>query len=403
MSDHLALNLQGAGRKLQSSVCETLADFDSLECQWRDLERRIGDSLLPFQTFAWNRAWWTVFAKTTLARRDELKILCFHDDGRLVAVYPLFQTSIGPVGWKPMRYIRPFGADPNLTEIRIPLAVPEYLPAVLARALDFLKASAAAVVVLHLIGPLNRVLSATEGHENLQADRTRVLSNYVLPLAGDWDSFRSGLKRNIKESLRRCYNSLAREGHGYDLLVYDDATEIKARLPIFYRLHAQRAAAESLSVRHPDYFASPYHRAFMESVIDRMSATSTSGAHLFCLRIDNEIVAMRIGFRCGSSMYFYYSGYNPDYARFSVMTTLLAEAFRWCITAGVANANLSVGTDVSKTRWGPKVETYLETHLVRGNMAGLLAERLVRIARRPRWNVLRHPFTRNAESSTQSK
>lgn len=35
------------------------------------------------------------------------------------------------------------------------------------------------------------------------------------------------------------------------------------------------------------------------------------------------------------------------------MTTLLAEILKWSFENGVAVANLSTGTDVSKTRWRP--------------------------------------------------
>src|SRR5207237_10573508 len=37
-------------------------------------------------------------------------------------------------------------------------------------------------------------------------------SAYVLALAPSWPQLKQGLKRNIKESLRKCYNSLKRDG-----------------------------------------------------------------------------------------------------------------------------------------------------------------------------------------------
>ena len=66
------------------------------------------------------------------------------------------------------------------------------------------------------------------------------------------------------------------------------------------------------------------------------------------------MVATRVGFVVGDSLYLYYSGYDPAWARFGVMTTTLAEAIKYAIGRGMATVNLSPGTDVSKTRWGPR-------------------------------------------------
>jgi Acetyltransferase (GNAT) domain len=70
------------------------------------------------------------------------------------------------------------------------------------------------------------------------------------------------------------------------------------------------------------------------------------------------VVATRIGFVFGKELYFYYSGYHPDWGKYSIMTTLIAEAIKWAILNWLEIVNLSTGTDVSKTRWSPKKVTY---------------------------------------------
>jgi hypothetical protein len=66
-------------------------------------------------------------------------------------------------------------------------------------------------------------------------------------------------------------------------------------------------------------------------------------------------VAARIGFVIGDSLYLYYSGFDPAWGKYSVMTTTVAEAIKYAIDQGLATVNLSPGTDVSKTRWGARV------------------------------------------------
>ena len=313
-----------------------------------------------------------------------MRILSFRVDNKLVAIYPLFETSFGIGPFHPVGYIRPFGADPNLTEIRGPLALPEYLPMVLRWTVKFLMKQARLKSTLHIIGPTAAVRAAEECFGDAKAGIHREVTNYVLPLYGDWEKFRTGLKRNIKESLRRCYNSLKRDGLEHDLQVFTETTAILQNLPQFYFLHAKRAALKSTSVSHPDYFLEPRHRDFMKAVIEALNreADGSCGAHLFCLRINGEMVAMRLAFRCKKEMYFYYSGYDPQYSQYSVMTTLLAESLKWCIEKGLQSANLSVGTDVSKTRWGPQDIAYLETHFVHASLRGRISRVLLELKQR---------------------
>lgn len=74
---------------------------------------------------------------------------------------------------------------------------------------------------------------------------------------------------------------------------------------------------------------------------------------MFELRVAGEVVASRVGFATGEAIYLYYSGYDPQWGRYGVMTTTLAEIVCYAIGCGLASLNLSTGDDVSKTRWRP--------------------------------------------------
>ena len=52
----------------------------------------------------------------------------------------------------------------------------------------------------------------------------------ILTLPSTWEAFRSGLKRNVKESLRHGYNSLKREGFEPCLGVAETAAVVRAAL-----------------------------------------------------------------------------------------------------------------------------------------------------------------------------
>jgi len=189
---------------------------------------------------------------------------------------------------------------------------------------------------------------AAEGQFKLQPP----LQSYVLDLPQTWDEFRGGLKRNIRESLRHCYNSLKRDGHAFELQVINDAAHVHAALDRFLALHARRADMRNTSV-HPNRFASEVSQLFLYDVCTQLAKRGV--LRIFQLKIGGDVVAMRIGFVVADSLYLYYSGYDPAWAKYSVMTTTVAEAIKYAIAHGLKTVNLSPGADVSKTRWGPRV------------------------------------------------
>jgi CelD/BcsL family acetyltransferase involved in cellulose biosynthesis len=92
-------------------------------------------------------------------------------------------------------------------------------------------------------------------------------------------------------------------------------------------------------------------------------------------------VAARIGFVVGNSLYLYYSGFDPAWGKYGVMTTALAESIKHAIAEGLATVNLSTGTDVSKTRWGPRTVSFGEAVQVARSLKSQLAYSVYQHAR----------------------
>ena len=365
---------------MRVTFARNLKELDALSGAWQRLASQI-DNVLPFQTFAWTRAWWQVFQVSNLIRRDELMVTAYWEDDLLVAVIPRMITQYRFVGINIYHYIRPVGADPNLTELRVPLMSPYFQEQVvehwLATVENFRDPHGLHKIIVPSQPPqapepdmfeqsiMDSMLMVTSNNRQLALLHTREISNFVVETAENWDAFRKGLKRNIKESLRHCYNSLAKDKLTAELLVVSAPADIRAKLDAFCAMHGERAKLQS-SVAHPDYFAKPQHRRFLNLLADQAEGV---GMHLFCLQVGGQTVAMRLGFVINTELYMYYSGYRQDHAKYSVMTTLVSEMIAWAHVQGVARINFSIGKDVSKTRWGPQEILYVEQHFVRDTVA----------------------------------
>jgi CelD/BcsL family acetyltransferase involved in cellulose biosynthesis len=320
----------------------------SLDADWRKLE-----GCHPFQSPEWSCAWWEHMRDASLRIRDELYACAVRDgSGRLVAVAPLMRTlrpGVGPA----VRIVQFLGADVNLTELRAIAARREDEPGAIRAVLDDLRARSSdwdwlLWGAVRADGPAAEVLAREPGLEWLPHQ-----NEYVLPLAATWDEQRAKLSRNIKESLRKCYNAPKRDGVNLQFSVARTPAEIRAALPRLFDLHARRADLDG-TVKHQDVFASPRARAFIGSAAPALA--SRNAAFVFQLSHDGTVVASRLGFLTGEDerLYLYYSGFDPAYAKYSVMTTTVCEVIRWSIGERLRTLDFSFGTDVSKTRWGPE-------------------------------------------------
>jgi CelD/BcsL family acetyltransferase involved in cellulose biosynthesis len=177
----------------------------------------------------------------------------------------------------------------------------------------------------------------------------------VLQLAPTWEAFRRTLKRNIKESLRHCYNSLKRNGLTAQFEVAVTPKQVASALEIFFDLHATRAGQGS-DVAHPDRFAEPTARRFLMLACSRFALHGVT--RVFTLRVGGVPVASRVGFQLPGCLYLYYSGFDPAWGKYSVATTVVAEAIKYAIDSGVSRVHLSMGADTSKSRWGPAMPVF---------------------------------------------
>jgi len=240
------------------------------------------------------------------------------------------------------------GADPGITEIRGGLVVPGF-EELAARAVRAGLERSQRWDWIQWTG-VESWLAALSAEGQLKPQTS--LQSYVLDLPPTWDMFRAGLKRNIRESLRHCYNSLKRDGHVFELEVVSEASRVRAALDHFLVLHALRAAMKNTSV-HPNRFAGEVSRRFLYDVCAELAKCGV--LRIFQLKVGGDIVATRIGFVVADSLYLYYSGFDPAWAKYGVMTTTVAEAIKYAIACGLQTVNLSPGADVSKMRWGPRV------------------------------------------------
>ncbi len=345
-----------------SLTVETVVDdagLSMLTREWDELDAETG-LRTPFTGSLWSRLWLKHLAAARWYVRDEVCTFVVREqDGRLVAIAPMMRTTRPGTGPFRMQKAQFIGADPNMTEVRRMVCRPE----------DEARAATAIMTALTAVpDSWDRIkwtgLAAadTVAWGDVPGEMGATVSMYYVRLPDTWVAFRAGLSRNIKESLRKCYNSLRRDGVSWSFAAVESVAAMPTAVDRFFELHTARAEAQ-VAVAHHDVFATANSREFLREYFQAMAAEGR--AFVFQLLIEDVVVATRLAIACGSTLYLYYSGFDQTWSRYSVMTTTVAESIKWAIEHGYEIVNLSTGDDVSKSRWSPE-EAVFHTRILRG-------------------------------------
>lgn len=337
---------------LSVTTLTRLEELSALAPEWRGLLER-APSDVPFSRPEWMTSWWRCFQQQGALLRDELTVKVVRDaaHGRLVGVLPLMLTERPAVGPLRARALGLLGADPYITELRQPLFDPAFeVPVARALATHLLEDGRWDWITWEGLTQGSAFARTLEESMPLRWGASDTAN--VLSLAPSWEEFRHGLRRNIKESIRKCTNAPKRDGVELRLHVASDAGEVDEALTTFFRLHALRAGMIP-GVPHPDRFADDVPRRFLREVAGRLCREGST--RVFTLLVGDRPIAARVGFLLPGCLYLYYSGFEPAYGRYSVATTLVVEAIRYAIGRGLPRLHLSMGQDVSKARWNPRL------------------------------------------------
>lgn len=367
---------QVAAHGLQATTLIGLQPLLNLEREWRQL-LLASTSANPFLTWEWVSRWVRKFSG------DQLVTVVVRRGSRTVAVAPFHRNQYlkrTGVGTTALQLFGPSEAQ-VLFEVREVLADPAFKPAVFAAILG----------ELERVGGWDWLEFSAQGSDVQAWDSAdkwvdpKLVPNLetrraipIMKLAPSWDEHKRGLKKNIKESIRHSYNSLERNGHTFAVEVEESHDAIHR----LFDLHRLRSLVDGRS-QHDDQFR---QREFRNFLGDGLVA---AGARLYTLRIDGQVAAVRAALDANGQRYLYYSGFDPAWWKYGVMTLLVTEMIRDAIERRLESINFSPGVDVSKTRWGVELVPFHSYFLLSKSPTSAMRRRLLELRDSPRRRVRR--------------
>jgi CelD/BcsL family acetyltransferase involved in cellulose biosynthesis len=332
------------------------ADIEAISGEWEALSARTSP-WSPFATPTWNMLWWKHYCnRQMLGSREFFVHVVRGESGRLIGVAPLLLRRIPVIGGLELRAVEFFGTDPSITEIRGVVCELADQPAVLEALRDHFRVAAAEWDLFRWQGIRAKAMRTFNGSAPALTSE-EILPDYVLPLPRTFHNLLAGVSSNMRKNVRKAYQLLDRDGHAFNFRAAGAVDGHNGALESFFRLHSARAEVSEMSFKHADRFADTVNRDFIREFVGAMALQGR--LRIFELEIAGEIVASRLAFLEGRELYLYYSGYDPAWRQYSVMTTLMAEIMRWAISHKLGVVNLSTSRDLSKLRWRPKEITFM--------------------------------------------
>jgi CelD/BcsL family acetyltransferase involved in cellulose biosynthesis len=306
-------------------IVETVARFEELRKEWEELLETSASNGL-FLTWEWLHTWWK-----HLAGDRRLFILAVRSGGRLLALAPLAVRPRHLARLAPFRAVEFLGTG-NVGSNYLDLIVRtgsesealEALAGRLARdrvALDLVQLKGGSCLATGLAARL-----AERGWATSTA-RGEVCP-YATLVGHSWESYLAAVaSEHPSERFGRRLKDL---GKRFTVRFEQVASEAERReiLPVLVRLHEMRWRGRGGS----EAFHTPQLLSFHEE-LSRL-ALQRGWLRLFVLRLDGNPAACLYGFRYGRSFYFYQSGFDPAYAKYSVGVVTIGLTIKHAIEEG---------------------------------------------------------------------
>lgn len=316
----------------------------------------------PFEHPAWTQTWVGHFLPD-----GDLECVAVRDraaGGALIGFAPLYRARYSAAGLN-ATCIRPIGTGRQqaLTEVVQVLALPDRTQDVLRAVIQHLETLPDWNWVQLSLNPdqgwlvpqwLNDGASAVITHRNA---RPFVILD---DLPSDVDALRGRLKRNVRESIRRCRNRSAKFGD-MTFRSTSDATEVEPLIGTLVDLHRMRSHMAG-RVKHRDIFGEG-QQAFLTEAATELAKEGLARVHLAEHR--RRPVAALLVLSDGGTDYISATGLNPDYWELSLNTMLIFNALEQAVAQNRSAVNLSTGPDIAKMRWSSTVRTYHDFAVVR--------------------------------------
>ncbi len=159
----------------------------------------------------------------------------------------------------------------------------------------------------------------------------------------DWSHYyKTTSFKFVRKDLRRCYNNINKYNWHLEMSVLDDVPFEIDKMEVIYNKSQERKNRFS-------HFGMENYKLFLLNVIEFFKKKNQ--VRLFYLNINEKPVAFYLCFIYKNVLYFYNTGFDPLYSKFSPAKILMKEVIHYGFNNGISEINFMRGFSEYKTKW----------------------------------------------------
>jgi CelD/BcsL family acetyltransferase involved in cellulose biosynthesis len=362
-------------------IVENSSRLMGMRAEWNELLEK-SDSDCLFLTWEWLSMWWR-----HLAGDRRLFMPAVRDQGELVAIAPLVLRPPGISTILPL---------PALEFMGTGSVGSDYLDVIIRRGHE----DRAMTAMAECLAEVNRAveLEQVKVHGCAAAGLGRILvgrgwgvweeetniSRHIDLAGKSWPAYLAGVGAAHRYNFNRRLRQLGRQ---FEVRFEKTEREEERRQALGRLIALHRARWGNYSRA----FHTPHHVRFHEE-ISRL-AGERGWLRIFTLWLDGEAVAALYGFRYGRVFYFYQSGFDPIYARYSTGLVTMGLSIESAIEEGVEEYDMLQGLEQYKEPWAGGVRPLGRLEFYPPHVRGLIHRRTMKPSRtakraaRPHWEA----------------
>jgi len=360
----------GADPKDTGTVVETELIRDEL--RFRDLAADWNSVLLesghgtPFMSWEWASTWWDHFGS------GRLHVVVLRRNGQVAGLAPLYRSA-GPLGMPALRQIGS-GQSDYLDFLLRPQTDDAGYGKLLGAVMD---SAGSDLILLEQVPPDRLAVLRDQGRSSGSYLQVKERGHcYIAELPLRWDDFLAGLGSNDRYNIGRRSRTLEKS-HGVVFRRYDRSGDnLDRKMEIFFDLMIHRLSMRGRVLAAEEKTS----RSFHKNIAQRFAARGW--LNLGTLEKEDQIIAGLLCFEYDGTLFYYHSGFDPDWSKFSVGMVLLARCIEDGIGRGIRRFDFMRGRAAYKMKWKVKEIPFYRVAIARtaaayvGYLGHGLADRL---------------------------
>jgi CelD/BcsL family acetyltransferase involved in cellulose biosynthesis len=357
-----------AGSALQITKVSTREGFKDLRADWQRLAA-LEEQPNVFSTWEWNSCWWQVYG-----REGSLYVLVIEREDEIVGIAPFHlvrRPRNSPVALRVLSFIGS-NDDSGLLDI---LTLPGTREMVWRTIFLFL-ASNEDWDVLELnnldAGMATRQMVADEVRRQRWMELSYESPTVQMRLPGTWKEFLAGTSSRMRRHLALFERKLKEQHYELTYTQPQSVSELSECLERLFEIHTRRWAMTGAEGAFCAKRRALYH-------LVATATTDTGWLDLWELRLSGRTVAIEFGLHYRGCRYALQSGFEMEFAHYSVGRLLQAFLIRTSIERGDHSYDFLFGEQEFKVRWGTEPRCAFNIRIVRQWSFGSLAMRTARL------------------------